>query len=124
MSDRKLMGCCTICDEPIFEVVARHSEGPFLGEIKTIGLPLPRARRVHVVRASGRQSFWSLCESCRIMPEDFPGLNRKEIRAMVKERDLAVDTLKQAEGREVMLKLFQWDIPIGVLGEKPWTEVR
>lgn len=124
MSDRKLSGCCTVCDQPIFEVVARHADGPYQGEIKTVGLPIPGSRRVHIVRASGRQSYWSLCESCTIAPSDFPELNRKEIRAMIKERSYATDTMKQAEHREKMLRLFQWDIPIGVLGEKPWTEVR
>jgi hypothetical protein len=39
------------------------------------------------------------------------------------ERNLATDTLKQAEQREKMLKLLQWDAPLGVLGEKPWSEV-
>jgi hypothetical protein len=51
-------------------------------------------------------------------------INRKEIASMVMERNLAKDTMKQAEWREKILRIFCWDIPIGVLGEKPWTEVR
>jgi hypothetical protein len=43
---------------------------------------------------------------------------------MIKERDLANDNPEQAEARVKMLRLFQFDIPLGVLGEKPWSEVR
>ena len=123
MSDRKLLGCCTVCDEPIFEVAARWTEGPMKGEIKQVVGPLPGARRLSIVRASGNQSNWSLCGDCTVTPENISALNRKEIRAMVKEREMAKDTMEQSERRDAMLRLFQFDIPIGVLGEKPWAEV-
>ena len=121
---RKLIGCCTFCDTEIFEVVSRYSDGPFQGEIREVGPPLPGARRVTIVRASGRTSYWSCCGDCEILPDDMPYLNTKEIGAMVKERSVARDTMAQSEMRAKMLKLFEWDIPIGVLGEMPWTEVR
>jgi len=123
MDEVKKLGCCTVCDEPIFEIIVRHVEGPFKGEPKQLGMPLPGARRLTVVRASGRQSNWSLCGECEVWPADFPRLNRKEVRAMVRERAIAHDTPEQAKGRDVMLKLFEWDIPLGILGEKPWLEV-
>lgn len=125
MADRrKRIGCCTFCDKEIFEVVSRYSEGPFKGEIREVGLPLPGARRVMIVRASGNTTPWSYCGTCEILPDDMPYLNTKEIGAMVKERSVAHDTMAQSEARAKMLRLFEWDIPIGVLGEMPWTEVR
>jgi len=123
MGDRKLIGCCTVCDTPVFEVAARWTEGPMNGEIKQLGQPLEGARRMTVVRASGRQSNWTLCKDCEVTPEMMPELNRKEIAAMVLERDMVMETMAQADRREAMLRLFQFDIPIGVLGEMLWTEV-
>ena len=120
----KKLACCTVCDEPIFEVAARYMEGPFKGEAKQVGNPLPGARRVFIVRISGNTSYWSLCPTCEILPKDMPRLNKKELRAMVRERQVAKDTPEQAEQREKMLRLFEFDIPLGVLGEKPWSEVR
>ncbi len=124
MGDRKLIGCCTVCNEPIFEVAARWTEGPMKGEIKQVGAPLPGVRRAKIVRASGNTSDWSLCQTCEIGAEDMPYLTQKELAAMLKERDFAKDNPEQAEARAKMLGLFQFDIPLGVLGEKPWSEVR
>ena len=124
MLDRKLIGCCTVCDEPIFEVTSRHTEGPYKGEIKQMGRPLPGARRLTMVRISGNTSYLSLCVKCRVTPENLSMLAKKELAAMVFERNLAKDTMEQAENREKMLRLFEFDIPLGVLGETPWSEVR
>ncbi len=123
MGDRKLIGCCTVCDAECFEVTARWTEGPYLGEIKGVGNSLEGARRLTIVRASGRQSNWTLCGECSVTPEAMPGLHRKEIAAMVKEYEVFKGSDKQREWRAKLLRLFEWDIPIGVLGEMPWTEV-
>jgi len=120
----KKLGCCTVCDVEIFEVVSRHIDGPYKGEAKQLGRSLPGARRVTIVRASGNQSNWSLCSDCELHPLDFPRLNRKEVAAMVKERNTAMDTPRQMEAREKMLSLFEFDVPVGVLGEIPWLEVK
>lgn len=120
----KKQGCCTVCDVPIFEIVSRFTDGPRKGEIQQVGMPLPGARRFYVVRVSGRTSFWSLCASCTIEPSNMVALNQKEIAAMVRDRDFALDNPAQAESRDKMLRLFRFDIPIGVLGQIPWAEVR
>jgi hypothetical protein len=123
MTERKLTGCCTICDDPCFEISAKHTSGPRKGEVSQVGRPLPGVRRVYIVRMSGSHSFWTVCPACEISVLDMSRLHRKELAAMVMERNVANDTLKQAEAREKMLKLLQWDAPLGVLGEKPWSEV-
>ena len=124
MPDRKLIGCCTVCDAPIFEVASRHTEGPYKGEIKQLGQPLPGARRLTMVRISGSTSYLSMCKDCEVTPENLPMLNKKEVAAMVYERNVAKDTMEQAAWREKILRLFEFDIPLGVLGEVPWSEVR
>ncbi len=121
MGDRNLTGCCIACDAECFEVTRRWTDGPYKGEIKQVGQPLEGARRVTVVRASGRQTDWTVCGKCIILPEQMPALNKKELVAMAKERDAIAPS---PEINAKMLRLFEWDIPIGVLGEMPWTEVR
>jgi hypothetical protein len=77
------------------------------------------------VRISGNTSYWSVCAECGILPSDIPRLNKKEVAAMSFERLIVRrETLQQAEHREKMLKLFEFDVPLGVLGEMPWSEVR
>jgi len=120
----KKLACCTMCDEQIFEITTRHTDGPYQGEAKQVGRPLPGVRRATIVRISGSTSFWSLCPTCEPTPQDMPRLAKKELRAMVRERECANDNARQAEMRGKMLKLLEYDIPLGVLGEKPWSEVQ
>jgi hypothetical protein len=119
----KKLACCTVCDEPIFEVAARHTDGPLKGEVKQVSNPLPGVRRVYIVRISGSSSFWSLCPTCEIEPAMLPLLAKKELRAMVREKQVQNHTPEQVEMNEKMLRLLEYDIPLGVLGEKPWSEV-
>lgn len=123
MAEIKKLACCTVCDEPIFEVAARHMDGPMKGEVKQVGNPLPGVRRVFIVRISGSQSYWSLCPTCEIEPAMMPRLAKKELRAMVREKQVMKHSPEQIEANEEMLRLFEYDIPLGVLGEKPWSEV-
>ena len=119
----KKLACCMVCDEPIFEVAARHTEGPLRGEVRQVGHPLPGARRMYIVRISGSHSYWSVCPTCEILPADMARLAKKELRAMVREKQIMNHDAAQAEMNEQMLRLFEYDIPLGVLGEKPWSEV-
>jgi hypothetical protein len=124
MTERKKTGLCTVCDDPVFLITAKYTEGPRKGEAAQVGRSLPGVRRVFILRMSGSHSFWTVCPVCEISILDMPRLHRKELAAMVMERNLAKDTMKQAEARARMLKLLQWDAPLGVLGEKPWSEVQ
>jgi hypothetical protein len=93
------------------------------GEVKQVGNPLPGVRRAYIVRISGSTSFWSLCPTCEIEPAMMPRLAKKELRAMVREKRVAKHSPEQFEANEKMLRLLEYDIPLGVLGEKPWSEV-
>jgi hypothetical protein len=123
MPDYKKLGCCTVCDVPIFEIVSRHMDGPFKSEAKLLGMPLPGARRIYIVRISGHQSFWSVCRECDVTPSDLPILNRKELASMVREKLISNDDSRQAAYRDTMLRLFQFDVPLGILGERTWVEI-
>ena len=120
VAEIKKLACCMVCDEPIFEVAARHTEGPMKGEVRQVGAPLPGARRMYIVRISGSHSYWSVCPTCEILPGDMARLAKKELRAMVREKQVMN---KNTEQNEQMLRLLEYDIPLGLLGEKPWSEV-
>jgi hypothetical protein len=122
--ERKHFACCSLCDKPLFEVVSRHMDGPYKGEIKQIGQPMPGVRRVTVVRVSGNTSNWSLCEECEVIPENIAVINKREVAAMVYESRAHPSTMEQSERKERLLRVFEFDIPLGVLGEMPWSEVR
>ena len=124
--NRKLLGCCTNCDKPAFEVVSRYTEGPYKGEIRQVGRPLPGSVRVGIIRASGNHSFWTLCPDpdCEINELSIVRMNKKEVRAMAKERESSSLNNRQSEYNSKMLRLFEWDIPIGVIATKPWVEVK
>jgi len=123
MSERKRLGFCTKCDEPIFEFMAKYTEGPRAGEPRQIGMPLPGVRRLTIVRASGHLSNWSVCKTCQVGAEDMVELNKREVLAMAMERSEATSPASFAR-RDTMLKLFAFDIPLGVLKDTPWSEVR
>ena len=126
MRATKLLACCSSCDELCFEVASRWTEGPYKGEVREVGRSLPHVRRLIIVRISGNTSFWTVCANCRVGPEDLWRINRKEIAAMVKEEwhGRSLRTPAQVQSRQKMLSLFVFDIPLGVLGEIPWSEVR
>ena len=123
VAEIKKLACCMVCDEPIFEVTARHTEGPLVGEVRQVGASLPGSRRVYIVRISGSHSYWSVCATCEILPEEMARLSKKELRAMVREKQVANHNAVQVEANQRMLRLLEYDIPLGKLGEKPWSEV-
>ncbi len=61
----KSNGCCTICDEPVFEIVSRLPEGHVLqGKIDRIGRPLDKAMIVTYVLINGSVTTQTVCEDC------------------------------------------------------------
>ena len=116
MTDRKLLACCTVCDEPCFVLMGKHTEGLFKGEMRDAGPPLQGSRRAIMLRMSGNTSWWTLCGTCEITPDMLPALNKKEVRAMVKERKITLDPRLSAN----MIRLFHYDVPIAMLTSRSW----
>jgi hypothetical protein len=75
----KISGCCTICDQPCFEVMAlykEHERRP--GEPKRLGGPLEGAVRVTFRLYDGTQNDQTFCAGCAeaVGADDFPEIWR------------------------------------------------
>ena len=73
----KRLGCCTLCDREVFEVVRRYTEGEVAGWPKQVGAPHAEARRVWLVFADGTIGAATLCGECAVTPETLPQVLRR-----------------------------------------------
>ena len=128
----KKIGCCSLCDEPIREVVETWRSGPLDGEVRQFGAPDEGSLRVSVVLASGSYTDLSTCAKCRMTPETLPLAWKKMLAEMAiqhkdewrKVRGLSDRTQAQRELHEKMNLRMANDIPLGVLRIRPWLEIR
>ncbi len=133
MSDLKpkILGCCSICDKPILEVVARWTSGPLDGEVKEFGNLLPGARRTTLVLLSGASIDFSFCAACKPGPKNLPTLWRRMLLAAGKEcsaewrenHGMEPYSKKQELAACAVLLRQLNDLPIGTLISRPYTEL-
>jgi hypothetical protein len=86
----KIAGCCSKCDEPCFEVLARweqHERRP--GEPKRLGPPNPDAVRITFLLFNGRRTDMTLCGNCAdtLGPADYSLLWRKNLAGWLREQN-------------------------------------
>lgn len=124
----KLLGCCTSCDQPVFEISLKYKDGhPLEGEHRTVGSPLPEAQVVGLVTLEGSVMEVTFCLDCldQLTPDDFPEMWGKICRT--NERELS-DFYRQAvelkplteEQKDEARSFYMKSVPIGVLYEAPW----
>lgn len=88
MSDFKISGACTLCDETCFEVRMRYLEHERLpGEPKQIGGPREGAVRVTYRLLDGTMMDQTFCASCAevVSNEEFVEIWRKNLRSWQRE---------------------------------------
>ncbi len=147
---RKEVGCCSLCDEPVFEVLERFPEGhPLGGRIRRISQVLtdPDAKRVSLLQLSSlecgvdskRLERWAkaaqheitLCSKCSIDHTNIVGLWKKCMEAYAEcvtvEHQLALgkppNTQEQQDYSEQVACWMVNTPPIGVMHEQKWSEV-
>jgi hypothetical protein len=87
----KISGCCSLCDEPAFEIISRwepHEHRP--GEPKRIGKPLEGSVRVTFLLYNGRRTDMSFCGECAERPdlaEWYATLWRKNLGGYMREQN-------------------------------------
>ena len=135
MSEFKRFGCCSVCDAEVFEVVQRwprdHRYLP--GEPRTLGRPLPGARRATLVLTwSGHICNMTLCGDCNLDEKNIPAIWQKTLRTMARERQddyrVSINTKPLKPGREAntvwdVHRIMAADVPLGVLAIENWSEV-
>jgi hypothetical protein len=128
----KKPGCCTLCGEEVFEVVARWpSDHPLHGEPRAVGKPFPSARRATLVLMSGTTCSITLCDTCQVTPENLPSVWRicliANSQQIDEERRSVVCLYEHTdEEREACLNSLQKmvvDLPMAVLVIQKWEEV-
>lgn len=88
MSEHKISGCCTVCDELCFEVLARwetHERYP--GEPKRLGPPMNGATRVTFLLLDGSRADFTFCGDCAaaLNPGAYQEIWRKALRSWKRE---------------------------------------
>lgn len=108
----KLIGCCTKCDEEVFEIVRRDPETRVPVQI---GAPLETAMRANFVMADGSRMDLTFCRKCSdgLTPEDLPHIWNRVVSAWEHQSPGHAWTKTQRDNGLLML-----------LNVKPWKEVR
>lgn len=86
----KIGGCCSLCDTPCFEIMARWDEGEKrAGEPKRLGYPNDGAVRVTFMLMNGNVTDMTLCGECaaKLGPEHYLTLWRKNLAGYLREQD-------------------------------------
>ncbi len=121
----KRLGCCTLCDEPVFEIVETMKVDG-IDMPKVLGKPLDTARRVHLILTGGTNMALTFCTDCSVTPETLPEIYRKVRLAWALE---ATNSTRTQIGGDEQSLARQWQIgahqtgltnnvPIGVLYEE------
>lgn len=83
-SPHKIGGCCSLCDEPCFEIMALWDEGELrAGEPKATGAPNKGTTTVSFLLLSGSYTSMTFCANCAksLAPEHYTLLWRKNLAA-------------------------------------------
>ena len=77
----KIPGCCSLCDEPAFEIKAVWDDGAHKGEPKAIGQPNDGTVHVSFLLLSGGFTDMTFCANCAgtLSPEHYTLLWRKNL---------------------------------------------
>jgi hypothetical protein len=90
MMPYKIAGCCSLCDQPAFDVITRwepHERRP--GEPKKMGAPLAGSARITFLLFNGRRTDMTFCEECAgsLSPEHYTLLWRKNLGGYMREQN-------------------------------------
>ena len=127
----KKAGCCSLCDEPIMEVLRRVVDGPRKGDVAQFGGVLPGAKRTTLMLAGGSITHLSHCNKCAFTPENIQTawwrmlLVAKaecdpEWRSLQRARPM---TPQQREAAQGNLRRLLSNPPLGVLCTQTYAEI-
>lgn len=88
LSEYKISGHCTLCDEPCFDIVQvqeAHERRP--GEPKRIGPPLEGSMRITFLLFDGTRTDLTFCADCSagLAPDSYIEIWRKNLRSWMRE---------------------------------------
>ena len=86
----KIAGCCSLCDNPVFEVMAVWEEGTLrVGEPKRLGVANDGATRVSFLLLLGGYTDMTFCVDCAagLNAEHYTMLWRKNLAGYLRQQD-------------------------------------
>ena len=127
----KKVGCCSLCDKPIMDVIQTWTKGPLAGEVRQFGKFLPDVRRTTLVLVSGAHIDFSFCAICKATPENLPLIWQKMLLAAGLEcskewrenHGLKPYDKRQEWGACGVLNRHLNDLPLGILRTRLWSEI-
>ncbi len=133
MTDRNLIGCCVLTDEPCFDVTHTFPDWhPRAGEAREIRRPHDSAYQVDLLLANGGRTSVTVCHAALDdVPTSMVTITRKLLATFKMEFDCAVAGKNQnrpPDERQIAITMktyadFADNPPIGVLCVRPMKEV-
>lgn len=90
MSGHKIGGCCSLCDNPCFDVMAVWEDNdPRAGEPKRLGEPHDGTTRVAFLLLAGGYTDMTFCGECAdsLSAENYTTLWRKNLAGYMREQN-------------------------------------
>lgn len=130
----KRLGCCTQCDEPLFEVVERFPENladgklsPLARRPRRIGKQIAPAYRCHLLLMDGSQMPLTFCEKCKDNM-DLDAVWQRVLVSMAEQMDptfleiinAPAHTPRQLKIVDRFFKKLHDNVPLGVLATEVW----
>ena len=119
MSPHKIAGCCSLCDQPCFEVMQRWDEGEKrAGEPKVLGPANPDATRIEFLLFNGRRTSMTLCGTCAdgLERTHYTTLWRKNLGGYLREQDGNPDKFKDEFSNGLLCELGRFNLKELLLG--------
>lgn len=116
MSSPKIAGCCSVCDAPCFEVLARWDDGDRRpGEPKSLGMPLEDSVRITFLLFNGHRTDMTFCGACAesLDPKRYALLWRRNLAGWLREQNGKTEKFTNEFSNGLLCEL----------GRKQWKEV-
>ena len=108
VSAYKIAGCCSLCDQPAFEVKAVWAIGEKrAGEPKQLGAANQGSARITFLLLDGKRTDMTFCGGCAetLSPEHYPTLWRKNLAGWLREQDGDPEKFTQEFGNMILAEL-------------------
>jgi len=119
----KKMGCCSICDKEIYEIILRYTQPPLERFPRKLGLPKDDAWKVEFALKDGSTMSLSFCEECKnkLTTKQFPVLWNRVLESWVFEMQDDVRKVLPAKPlttrqTEELTKWFETQVGNGMMG--------
>ena len=86
----KRLGCCTLCEKPVYEITQTYTREPIKGWARRLGAPTADHRTVDYILSDGSHAAMSFCADCEERakdPANFPEIWRLALEAYMHELD-------------------------------------